>query len=540
MNRVVAALCADIRALVRDLAAGGGQIGPSVYDTAQVLRLQPAASGGRQVVDWLIEQQAPDGGWGDPAAPLTRDVPTLAAILAIHAHAAAPADRRVVIRGVDFLRGHAGVWAGPLPNGLPVGIEVLVPHLLQAARQAGLDVPVQPYSRLAVLGQRRLHALGTAPVGPGTPVAHSWEAFGDLADPRLLDDRGSVGNSPAATAAWLRTARHAGEATAQGEAAAGEYLRDAAAATGTAIPGLVPTVWPIERFEQSFALYALLIGGLLEHPALRHETSSQIDLLHLAMRPTGLGMSDEFSPDGDDTAAALAVLASAGRAADLGILERFADNGHFVSYVGELQPSVSVSAHAAHAFAVRDPSSTRGHARLIGDQRSDGRWSDDKWHGSWIYATSQVLVALLGTPSQHHPAVRRATRVLLAEQRADGGWGSDTDGATSSNSEETAFGVLGLRALVRHGRGDAETLAALQRGERWMQSAYRPADASDDRRWLGKESYRPRRIVRMFELAATFPSTEIPIRAEAAGRSRQARTRNLDAVGPPALFGSDG
>jgi hypothetical protein len=148
-----------------------------------------------------------------------------------------------------------------------------------------------------------------------------------------------------------------------------------------------------------------------------------------------------------------------------------------------------------------------------------------QWHRSWIYTTSQVLVALLGTPSRHHPAIRRATRVLLAEQRGDGGWGTDADGVTRSNSEETAFGVLGLRAVVRHGVADRETLAALRRGERWMQAAYRTSDDRDDRRWLGKESYRPRRIVRMFELAAALPSAEIPsdprLRANPGRRGRE-------------------
>src|SRR6266508_1562659 len=211
MNQLVAALCADIRALVRDVGTSGGLIGPSVYDTAQVLRLRATASDGRHVIDWLIDQQAPDGGWGDASAPRTRDVPTLAAILAIHTRAATPVDRMAVLHGLAFLRRQAGLWTGPVPHGIPVGIEVILPRLLQDALRAGLEVPTHPYRGLVALGRRRLQALGTMPVRPGTPVAHSWEAFGGLADRRLLDNRGCVGNSPAATAAWLRTARRAGE-----------------------------------------------------------------------------------------------------------------------------------------------------------------------------------------------------------------------------------------------------------------------------------------------------------------------------------------
>jgi hypothetical protein len=143
---------------------------------------------------------------------------------------------------------------------------------------------------------------------------------------------------------------------------------------------------------------------------------------------------------------------------------------------------------------------------VVGRQLADGRWSDDKWHSSWAYTTSHALIALLDTPSPDPAPVKRATHFLLNHQEADGGWGTDGKGA---NSEDTAYGVLALRALVNHGVDDPRTVGALRRGEQWM-AAYRPFATSGDhsRRWLGKESYCPDRIVRMFELAATFPSTE--------------------------------
>src|SRR5690606_41668810 len=59
-------------------------LSPSVYDTAQALRFCPPTQGAERTVAWLLEQQHNDGGWGNPAAPRTRDLPTLAAILALH------------------------------------------------------------------------------------------------------------------------------------------------------------------------------------------------------------------------------------------------------------------------------------------------------------------------------------------------------------------------------------------------------------------------------------------------------------------------
>ena len=59
--------------------------------------------------------------------------------------------------------------------------------------------------------------------------------------------------------------RNASERTDLNEARADayRYLENAAASTGVDLPGVVPTAWPITRFEQSFALYAVLIGGFL-------------------------------------------------------------------------------------------------------------------------------------------------------------------------------------------------------------------------------------------------------------------------------------
>src|SRR5688500_10647033 len=124
VNHVVTMLCTDLRALISDLGKDGGLIGPSIYDTAQVIRLAPPASGGWQTLNWLIEQQQPDGGWGDPNMPRARDVPTLAVLLALHTYATRVHHRKIIQAGVSFLRRHASIWAGAPPDDLPVGIEL--------------------------------------------------------------------------------------------------------------------------------------------------------------------------------------------------------------------------------------------------------------------------------------------------------------------------------------------------------------------------------------------------------------------------------
>jgi hypothetical protein len=503
-NHAVDQLLAELRALITDLGRDGGLIGASVYDTAQVIRLAPPTSGVQHTLAWLVQQQQPDGGWGNPAFPRARDVPTLSALQGLHLYATTPQDRRHIQAGLAFLRQHAPIWEAQLPDDLPVGIELLLPRLLEQAHAAGLRVPGTPYAALIALGERRRSILAALPARAGTPPAHVWEGWGWDPAPELVDASGGVGHSPAATAAWLRASSRRGDLATAREAAH-RYLEQAAAATGVGIPGVVPTVWPIPRFEQPFALYMLLAGGLLDHPLLQEAVGLQLGDLARALGASGLGMSDHFLPDGDDTAAALALLLASGRAAQPSILERFAHADHFCAYAGELQPSLSVTAHAVHTLRLAGQPCAPAVRYLLDHQFSDGRWLGDKWNSSWLYTTSQAIIAL--ADSLHIDALRRAADALVGYQHADGGWG---DGQ-SATIEGTAYGVLALRVLTRHGLGTRVDQSALELAERWLLRNYHPFEHRDyEACWLGKQSYLPRRIVRIIQLAATFPTAELP------------------------------
>ena len=111
------ALISALHALISDLGNDGGLVSPSVYDTAQVIRLAPPDEGSLRAQEWLIAQQQADGGWGDPELPRARDVPTLAALLALHDHGDDLQAASVVRAGVAFLRNHAPKhWSGSLPG----------------------------------------------------------------------------------------------------------------------------------------------------------------------------------------------------------------------------------------------------------------------------------------------------------------------------------------------------------------------------------------------------------------------------------------
>ncbi|MFB7213195.1 prenyltransferase/squalene oxidase repeat-containing protein [Streptomyces sp. NPDC056255] len=480
-----------LRALVEDLGTDGGAITPAVYDTARAAALLPRHPRTGEMLDWLITRQQPDGGWGDPLNPHARDLPTLAAVLALTPH---PAHRPAAERAVRFLYHHAPrAWGGPVPQDIPVGLELLLPPLLAEARAAHPTVPTAPYEALRALGERRQRLIARhAPHAPGTPAVHSWEGWGRAGQPLPVDGSGGIGHSPAATAAALYHAEHRPPPD-----TLTAYLTRAAANREP----LLPTVWPIDVFERTWALHALALAGLLDHPRLADFCAIQLDLLQAALNPAGLGMSGHFAADGDITATATATLALAGRPTDTALVERFRHQDHYRTYPGELQHSITTTAHALHALSTRaqahqEPAShtQRAHRYLHNRQHADGRWSGDKWHTSWIYTTVQVLLALPAGA-----AFRRGTQALLHAQRPDGGWGAHH----RSTAGETGYAVLALHAHRTPATALARAAAWLTR---WQDSG-RPCDCY---LWTGKEPYCPTRIDRTVAHAALIAATQTP------------------------------
>jgi hypothetical protein len=496
MNRIVDILLTDLRYLIADLGKDGGQIGASVYDTAQVLRMAPPPEGVWPALNWLTQQQQADGGWGDPAVPRTRDVPTLAAVLALHTYGTRAPERTAVHTGLAFLRRQAAQWVGPLPEDIPLAVELLLPSLVDQARDSGLQIDDAPYSALRALGSRRRRLIAQLVQRAGSPLAHSWEAWGDRPDAAILDASGGVGHGAPATAAWLRAAAER-EDLADARVAAQRYLEQAAAATGTGVRGVVGAVWPYPRNEQIVGLFTLLLAGLLDYPGLHDVVQPQIADLWRGLRPDGYGISDHFATDGDLTAMGFAVVAAAGYQPDLAILQSFIVGESCLTYPHELQRSFSATAHAAHTLALFGADPTALLDYLCKHRSVDGLWIGDKWHASWLYLTSHMIHGLLAAG---RPALAlTGLDALLDHQRPDGSWG-----VTAATMEETAYGTLALLGLARHNLLPERGQGALHRAGRWLIEHYRPLTENTGACWIAKGLYRPRRIARVEEIGATL------------------------------------
>jgi halimadienyl-diphosphate synthase len=486
-----------LRKELSEVERDGGSVTPSVYDTAQVLRNAPPADA-RPVVHWLIQQQSEEGAWGTEISPLAQTTPTLAAVLALSETSDTHESREAVRRGLAFLERNAQAWAAavPLPDDIPTGAELILPYLLDQAAASGLHLPREPFRLLREVGNKRRAIISRMKIAPGSTPAHSWEPWGTEPELELLDAYHSVGHSPAATAVWLRKRKTAFSDAPEVLRPIEQYLEAAARAAGTGIQGVVPTCWPINRWEQVWALLALFETDLLNDARLEDLVRPQLDSVEAGLRPEGMGLSDHFICDGDDTAAAFVVLKSAGRPVNAKLMAPFQREGQFITYPYELQPSVTTTVHGALTLALLGEDVSASLRLVEKEQASDGRWKVDKWHCSWLYPTSQalVLLSLVSAPE----AARRGARALVDFQREDGGWGV----GRASTFTETAFAARALYRLRSQPFFDADMKRALQRAGRWMAACVEEPRRLGEAYWAAKMPFATPRLDRIYEYSA--------------------------------------
>ncbi len=489
----------DLRSAIMSLGDGGGWLSPSIYDTAQMLRYCPPASGVEPALEWLLGQQYRDGGWGEPSGPAARDVSTLATVLALYTLGHGDRARAAVAAGLEFLREHAAQWMDINVDEVPVAAEMIVPVLLDDARAHGLDIDPAPYARLFDMHHQKRHLLAKVGLKANTAPIFSWEALRQPFQPVVLDPLYGVGHSPAATAAWLAAGRALGADPAL-LAKAEAYLERASAATGMGIPGVVPVAYPITGIELSYGLYPLLLTGVLNLPALQDVVQPKLDQLQAILeRHGGLGFGETFVADVDDTGVAMAVLCAAGRHVNLDFLHHFWQRDHFYTYGHEINPSVFSNIHALHALAQYGEPCVETEEFLLHRQQPTGHWLPDKWHTSWRCVTMEAIIAL--GHFGHQGAVETACRALLEDQNGDGGWGN----GSSSSILETVYGIIGLRHCMTGACQPEETCAALTRAEQWLGAHYTAFDDSE-LRWTCKETFSPVRVDHTYLLSTVLTS----------------------------------
>jgi halimadienyl-diphosphate synthase len=549
-----------------------GQVSPSVYETGRLVTLSPWLTGDAERIRFLLDTQRPDGGWGVPDDGYAL-VPTLSATEALLSarrryllgngardhgardhgardhgardhgardHEAVAAElTRAARRGLDLLSDVLS-GGGPVIPDLPA-VELIVPYLVALInrRLAGPDRPWPggPLLPPAGMDEAKLTAVrGALGTGRGTPrkLWHALEVAGDVA--RGLEQirpelSGTIGASPAATAAWLGDC-----GPAQPGDAARWHLETVSALHG----GPVPCGFPITVFERAWVVTWLGRSGV---PV---SAPPQLVLsLTAPLGPDGTAAAAGLPADADTTAGALYALSLLDAQHRPDPLWEYETTTHFCTWPGEDGASTTTNAHVIEAFGHyletmgpgrigRDVA--RRYAAAIGKaaawlrerQRAEGGWTD-RWHASPYYATACCALALERFDRERSgAAVDRARRWVLATQRPDGSWGR-----WQGTAEETAYAV---QILLNRGRGrgagagvggdgdgDAEppdeaSVGAAMRGRAWLLRSLSPPgrpldaagapgapwvpDGTEPALWHDKDLYHPAAIVRAVVLGA--------------------------------------
>src|SRR5574342_296292 len=207
------------------------EIGPrhmprTAYDTAWAARIDDVDwELSSHALQWLSENQLPDGSWGAPAPMYYHDrvLCTLAAMIALSYMGRRGHDKEQIEKGKLALERIVGAATQGLqsdPNGATVGFEMIAPTLAAEAEKLGIikNQGNRILGRLSRMRAKKLSYLKDNMINRHVTIAFSAEMAGTdgkhmLDIDHLQESNGSVGLSPSATAYFATYIKKGDEAS---------------------------------------------------------------------------------------------------------------------------------------------------------------------------------------------------------------------------------------------------------------------------------------------------------------------------------------
>ncbi|XP_068654436.1 ent-kaurene synthase, chloroplastic isoform X2 [Aristolochia californica] len=245
------------------------ELSVSSYDTAWVAMVPSPQSCllpcFPQCLNWLMENQLPDGSWGLHCHPrLIKDAvsSTLACVLALRKWNAGEVHME---KGLHFIESNIGSVMDEKKHS-PSGFDIIFPGMVEYAKDLGLVLPLSPAAEDAMFLKRDSELKRSKSEGREAYLAYVSEGLGKLQDwgeiMKYQRKNGSLFNSPSTTAAALN---HLSDA--KGLA----YLHSVLDRFGNA----VPTAHPMQLYTQLCMVDSLEKMGIARH--FRNEIRSVLD-----------------------------------------------------------------------------------------------------------------------------------------------------------------------------------------------------------------------------------------------------------------------
>jgi halimadienyl-diphosphate synthase len=472
---------------------GPGHMASTAYDTAWAARLGEIDwSISSRALQWLAENQLPDGSWG-AKAPLhyhDRVLCTLAAMIALSYRGRREQDKEQIERGKFALeRMTGGATQGLLadPNGATVGFEMIAPTLAAEAEKLGIikNQGDRILGRLSKQRAKKLSYLRGKMISRNVTMAFSAEMAGIdgqhmLDIENLQESNGSVGVSPSATAYFATYIK-------KGDPASLKYLRDTIKPDG----GL-PNVAPFDVFEIAWALWNLSLIPDLGHA---EKLKPHLEFLSNAWNPKiGIGFAADYTvKDSDDTGLVYDTLSRFGIEKELASVLVYEEENHFRCFDLEVNPSISANIHVLGALAQagldRNNSSVQKVLGFLDKAKGHNPFWLDKWHSSPYYATAHAIIACAGMENEF---VGETVEWLMKTQNPDGSWG-----IYFPTAEETAYAIQAL--WVWNEKVGSVPQSVFREGAQWLEAhmneSYPPL-------WIGKCLYSPNLVIRSAVISA--------------------------------------
>nr|ADZ55292.1 ent-copalyl diphosphate synthase [Triticum aestivum] len=327
-----------------------GEISVSAYDTARVA-LVPRLDDGDSpqfpaTLRWILDNQLPDGSWGDAAlfSAYDRITNTLACVVALTKWSLGP-DK--CSRGLSFLEENMWRLAEEDLESMPIGFEIAFPSLLEVAKSLGIGFPYDHHALQRIYANREVK-LKRIPMEMThripTTILHSLEGMPGVDWHKILRLQSSDGSflySPSATAFALKQT---------GDAKCFEYIDRIV----KKFNGGVPNVYPVDLFEHIWVVDRLERLGISRY--FKQEIKQCLDYVHSHWTEDGICWARNSAVrDVDDTAMAFRLLRLHGYTVSPSVFEKFEKDGEFLCFAGQSTQAVTGMYNLNRASQLRFP-----------------------------------------------------------------------------------------------------------------------------------------------------------------------------------------